>query len=46
MPMIFGGSKAYISYQQHRITEQEVDAVHTLTAPTWLQWSQMTITFN
>jgi hypothetical protein len=37
--MIFGGSQAYESRRQCRITEQEVNAVHTLTALTRLWWS-------
>jgi hypothetical protein len=34
--MIFKGSRAYKSHRQCRITEQEVNAVHTLVAPTRL----------
>jgi hypothetical protein len=44
--MIFGGSQAYESRWQCCITEQEVNAVHTLATPTWLRWSQTAITFN
>jgi hypothetical protein len=44
--MIFGSSQACESRQQRRITGQEVNAVHTLAAPTWLQCSQTTITFD
>jgi hypothetical protein len=31
--MIFGGSQAYESCRQRRITEQEVNALHTLATP-------------
>ena len=34
--MIFGGSHAYESRWQGLFTEQEVNAIHTLTTPTWL----------
>jgi hypothetical protein len=44
--MIFGSSQAYESRRQRRITGQEVNAVHTLAAPTWLWCSQTAITFD
>ena len=44
--MIFRDSKAYESRRQHYITEQEVNAIHTLATPTWLRWSQMVISFD
>jgi hypothetical protein len=36
----------YESRWQRRITEQEVNAIHTHTAPMRLRWSQTAITFN
>jgi hypothetical protein len=44
--MIFEGSQTYESHRQRHITEQEVNAIHTLAAPTQLWWSQMAITFD
>jgi hypothetical protein len=45
MPHDLWGHQDYESYWQRHITEQEVNAVHTLAALMWLRWSQMTITF-
>jgi hypothetical protein len=44
--MIFGSSQAYESRRQRRITGQEVNALHTLAASTWLWCSQTAITFD
>ena len=44
--MIFEGSHAYESRWQCRITEQEVNAIHTLAASMRLRWSQTAITFD